>query len=384
MSQVNSRLRFIDVGRSVAIIMMLQGHFISHTLSDYAERKANVHSPESFGDVLFTIWSHMRGLTAPLFFTITGVVFVYLLLGGDKAQGFFKQKRVRKGIKRALSIILIGYILQLNYQNLDYYLSGRINQRFFGFHVLQCIGTGILILLTLYGLFRLSKLKRFSVVLMLAGASVFLATPFISAYGDTYLPRNFHAIFQNVIHGPNSFFPWFPWLGFVLCGGAIGAVLREFKDSIRKPLFPVKFFLTFFGIVLVFVGTIKLIGLYIPPEEIMVGRAISSALRLTEVVLFISILMYAERFWKGRNNAFIKMGQNTLEIYVLHVILLYGAVIGIGLTRWYKHALPFEYALLGAVIFVLIFAVLAKYLDHIRAFIGRIKQLIKSPFVRSK
>ncbi len=382
MSTVSSRLRFIDVGRSVAIIMMLQGHFISRTLVDYSERASSLGTVDSFGDIVFAVWFHIRGLTAPLFFTITGVVFVYLLLGGHNSGPFFKQKRVRKGIKRAMTIILIGYLLQTNFQNIDYYLAGKVNGRLFGFHVLQSIGTGILILLVFYGFFQLSKMKRFSIVLVVGAVSVFIATPFIESYGDTYLPAGLHPIFQNPIHGPNSFFPLFPWLGFVLSGGAIGAVLREYSSVVRNPSFPFKFFMGFGLVAGVLLGVVGILELF-APENVNVGRIFYSIFRLSEVVLFITVLMYAERFSKGRDSVFIKMGQNTLVIYVWHVILLYGTIIGIGLTRWLKHELTFGMSILGALAFVLIFALLVKYLDPINAFINRIKRAILSPFVRS-
>lgn len=362
--------------------MMLQGHFMSHTLADYSERRAHLGEIHDVGDILFMIWFHLRGLTAPLFFTITGVVFVYLLLGGDKTQTFFQQKRVRKGIKRACTIILIGYFLQLNYQNIDYYLAGKVNQRFYGFHVLQSIGTGILVLLSFYGVFLLSKLKHFSLILMIGGASIFLATPFIESFGSVYLPRNAHPVIQNIIHGPNSFFPLFPWLGFVLFGGAIGAILREFQSVVREKSFPVKFILSYSGVIAVFLGGVYILEFFVS-KDVNIGRIYYSCFRLLEVALFITILMYADRFSKGRESTFIKMGQNTLIIYVLHVMLLYGAVIGVGLTRWFGHALSFGWSIFGAVLFVLIFAVLIKYLEPINAFIDRIKRGIKAPFVKA-
>ena len=383
MSQLNTRLRFIDVGRSIAIIMMLQGHFISRTLVDYKERLADRGNEDSIGDFVFNIWFLLRALTARLFFTITGVVFVYLLLGGKNTVSYFKQIRVRKGLKRALTVILIGYILQTNYQNLDYYLAGKINQRFFGFHVLQSIGTGILALLILYGTFLLFKLKRFSVVLLISGFLVLIFTPFIEFYGDTYLPRNAHAIIQNVVHGPNSFFPIFPWLGFVLLGGAIGAVLREFSTSVRQSSFPFKFFMAFLGVGVLFFCVVKMIGFFVD-DEIKTGGAIYRFYQFALVVLLITILMYFERFSKGKDSTFIKMGQNTLEIYVLHVIILYGAITGIGLTRWFEHKLTLGQSVFGALIFVLLFAVFAKYWGPFKIFLGRIKQQIKAPFVRSK
>ncbi|MFK7785632.1 MAG: hypothetical protein AB8B56_10980, partial [Crocinitomicaceae bacterium] len=159
-------------------------------------------------------------------------------------------------------------------------------------------------------------------------------------------------------------------------------ILREYNSLVRTPSFPFKFFLGFGVAAGVLLGIIGIVGLF-APENVNVGRVFYSVFRLSEVVLFITILMYTERFSKGRDSVFIKMGQNTLVIYVWHVIMLYGSIIGIGLTRWLKHELPFGISILGAVVFVLIFALLVKYLDPINAFINRIKRAILSPFVRS-
>jgi len=66
------RLKFIDMARSIAILLMLEGHFIGCTLAnqDYYH---NSQSP------IYFAWNFVRGFTAPMFFTVTGLVFVYLL-----------------------------------------------------------------------------------------------------------------------------------------------------------------------------------------------------------------------------------------------------------------------------------------------------------------
>ena len=80
---------------------MLQGHFISMTFKDYTVMRADLISNGTSGSILFDIWVRLRGLTAPLFFTITGVVFVFLLTR-PAAESYFKLPRVKKGIKREL------------------------------------------------------------------------------------------------------------------------------------------------------------------------------------------------------------------------------------------------------------------------------------------
>ena len=98
MSNTNteSRLTFIDVDRSLAIILMLQGHFISTTFQDYTAMTLELRMNGTSGNIFFDYWCQLRGFTAPLFFTITGLVFTYLLVKNQKTsipQTKTRQKR---------------------------------------------------------------------------------------------------------------------------------------------------------------------------------------------------------------------------------------------------------------------------------------------------
>jgi hypothetical protein len=68
------------------------------------------------------------------------------------------------------------------------------------------------------------------------------------------------------------------------------------------------------------------------------------------------------------------MGQNTLTIYILHVIALYGAVIGIGIKTYYEDKLSTPEAILGAVAFILFFALLSKAQPKV---VGAVKSIPK-------
>ena len=102
-SEQVSRLLFIDLARSIAIILMLEGHFITLTFEDYNSMIFQLREIGSSGSYIFDTWVKIRGFTAPLFFTITGVVFAFLLTKNYKDENntsFWKNKRVNKGIKR--------------------------------------------------------------------------------------------------------------------------------------------------------------------------------------------------------------------------------------------------------------------------------------------
>ena len=98
-----NRLFFIDAVRAFAILMMLQGHFVDTLLNPIYRDEANI---------AYQIWSYFRGITAPTFFTISGLVFLYLLLKAkDKGDD---QSRIKKGLYRGLLLIAIGYALRVN------------------------------------------------------------------------------------------------------------------------------------------------------------------------------------------------------------------------------------------------------------------------------
>ena len=355
----SKRLRFIDLARSIAIIMMLQGHFIALTYDDYFAQVDLINANGFSDNFGFDIWFQLRSLTAPMFFTVTGLVFVYLLLANPDTP-FFKQKRVRKGIRRAFYIIFWGYLLQLNYQSLSYYLAGNINQRFFAFHVLQSIGTSILLLIIVYGIYKLIKgIIPLYVLLFALGVVVFLFNPILKG-SEQYFPQGAHVIFQNMIKGPKSFFPLIPWAGFVFIGGSIGAFIRTNTELIKQRSFIFKFIGYGVSFCLIMLGVFYLLDM----SGVPFWEQKTPFIQTLFIILILGILMLFEPRLKRSDTLIMAMGQNTLFIYILHVMLLYGALIGIGLRTWYEHSLSFAIAVLGAIGFVLFFAFLVKLLPY--------------------
>ncbi|MFT6995655.1 MAG: peptidoglycan/LPS O-acetylase OafA/YrhL, partial [Maribacter sp.] len=99
----NTRLYFVDAIRAWAILMMLQGHFIDGLLDNAFRDDSNI---------LFTIWKYFRGITAPVFFTVSGFIFTYLLIKAPEKG--WDNPRVKKGIRRGFELLIIGYLLRLN------------------------------------------------------------------------------------------------------------------------------------------------------------------------------------------------------------------------------------------------------------------------------
>jgi len=377
--QPRARLMFIDMARSIAILLMLEGHFIGLALQD---------SFRDDNNPVYFSWNFVRGFTAPMFFTVTGVVFVYLLTNYSEA-GFFKNRRVKKGFSRSFELIFWGYMLQFNLQQLPGYLRGEFSEWTAAFHVLQSIGVGITCLLLIFGLFKLIGKGWLSLYYFVAGTALFAFYPYLKGLPEgVYVLNDLPQVFQNMVKGPNSVFPIVPWVAFTLYGGMVGALLNRFHAHVKKFWFP----LTFMGLGLV----LNIFGYYIftgidelskilkideNPDFIKNAWLYG---RLGQVLIAIGILMFIEKYFHIKNSLFIRVGQNTLPIYVVHVVILYSGIFGIGLNKIINHNLnPWE-AIGSAALFITFFVLFVKYLEPIEKVYGKIMSLLYWPFRKAK
>lgn len=363
------RLLFIDMARSIAILLMLEGHFIEHSFNGFDSMVATVKATGSSGNLFFDWWYFMKGFTAPMFFTVTGIVFVYLLSMNNES-GFFKNRRVRKGFRRSFELLFWGFALQFNLSHFKDYFTGKFGDWIYAFHVLQCIGVGISFLLLIYGLWKLLKFGPLYMYYFIFATTIFTFYPFFKGLPDgVYYPQNMPLIVQNVFKGPHSVFPVIPWLAFSIYGGMIGAMLFKFQKNVRKFWFPLTFL--FIGIVLNIFGYV----MFKSVDHIMNQLNIHNDLgfvnnawlygRLGQVLIALALLMYVEKFFRIKDSLFLQIGQNTLPIYVLHVMLLYNGMLGIGLSDVLKDSLSGWQAILGAAGFITIFVLFIYFFEPI-------------------
>lgn len=373
------RLLFIDMARSIAIILMLEGHFIEHSFESFDTMVALVKATGTSGNLFFDWWYFMKGFTAPMFFSVTGIVFVYLLSMNNEA-GFFSNKRVRKGFRRSFELLFWGFALQFNFINLSSYFNGKFGDWIYAFHVLQCIGTGIAFLLLIYGLWKWLKIGPLYLYYFFFATLIFSFYPYFKALPEgQYFPQNAPLLIQNIFKGPSSVFPIIPWLAFTIYGGMIGAMLFTFHKNVRKYWFPLIFLVV--GIILnafgytMFRGIDNMLSfLNIHTDFGFVNNAWLYG-RFGQVLIALSLLMYVEKYFKIKDSLFLQIGQNTLPIYVIHVIILYNGMFGIGLSDYLKDALSGWQAILGAVGFITLFALFIYFFEPIISTWTKIKTL---------
>ncbi|SPV25445.1 Uncharacterised protein [Capnocytophaga ochracea] len=147
---------------------------------------------------IYWLWHYCTGITAPVFFTVSGFIFTFLLVKeSDATKVGWNNPRVKKGIRRGLMLIGIAYFLRMSFQSVD---------------VLHCIGLSLLLLITTYLLSYNRKSWVMPTILLTTTLLAFTFEPFYKDLRFDSLPLPI-ANYLTRAHG--SFFPIF--LGSVMC-----------------------------------------------------------------------------------------------------------------------------------------------------------------------
>lgn len=383
------RLKFIDMARSLAIILMIEGHFTGAALS-------NEYRDSSY--LLYNIWHNLHGLTSPLFFTVTGLIFVYLLSANNEIK-YFENIRVKKGFKRVRQLLFWGYIIQLSLWSIVksiYYGTKFHLDWFYAFHVLQSIGGGIFLLLIIYGIYKMIGKGALYWYYLLGGLVMFTIYAYMKNYvqieeqmvadkikdAPTYIPKGAPALIQNIFYGPFSDFSLIRYSGYTILGGMLGSIIRVHEQLALK---------LWFGVTFIVIGVLMNIftqGLFSSIDSFTEWIGLTdvgvfelnttSFVRLGQVIAFLGILMLVDKYFDIKAKLFLKIGQNTLPIYIVHVIILYGGIFGFGLTPLvFDRDLHPAYAVGISIIFIILFAVLVKYIEPLERVYSKVTNLFQ-------
>ncbi len=372
------------MARSIAILLMLEGHITGELLSsDY--RALNTD--------WYVFWQHLHGYTSPLFFTISGIVFSYLLTSPKEEGSFWQNTRVQKGYRRVVELMIWGYLLQLHLKNLlSCMLDGSVYQTdwLMAFHVLQSIGVSICIILFLFGLSKWTKWPFYYwafggafVMLLCNGFQEFYIKQqreLVSAglqSSVVYRPAHWPKLIQNFFYGQYSDFSFIRFSGYTLFGAGMGHLLRTFERHAMR--YGVAFVLVLLGYIFVRDAYYILWGLdfslnFIGLQHENVQLCNKDALiGLGYVLMLIGVLIVVNRWIVFKDNLFLRMGQNTLLIYIVHVMLIYEGLLGVGLPlkAWSENFSPQQSWGLSALIIACFFLLVWAWTNRSKLFLSR-------------
>jgi uncharacterized membrane protein len=370
-SSVKDRLQFIDAIRAYAILMMLQGHFVD-TMLAYRFRDLE--------NALYSTWFFMRGMTAPIFFTVTGLVFTFLLLRDGRP--IKENERIRKGIRRGFFLIFMGYLLKVNFPA---FLIGWFYKSYPALDVLHNIGFALLALIGLYCLHLISKISL-PLLYFGGGIFIFLINPTWLAYEWDFLP----IVLRNYFDADNgSIFLPVPWLGFTLLGAGIGWHLFHKTYLYRTWYWPAILLTT--GLTLHFFSTkgLLLLNQWTGWANFL-QLAYDNVLfwRFGHVLIIISLFIFLEKIITFPP-LMLKIGSETLTIYATHYVVLYGTWLGIGIKTFGQFTWQPIPVIIGAILFVLAAIVYIKYIEEIRTKLalhlpGRLRYLRRYIYIMGK
>ena len=362
MNSKTARLFFIDAMRAWAILMMLQGHFVDGLL-DNAFRDSS--------STFYNLWKYFRGITAPVFFTVSGFIFTYLLI--RVPQMGFNNPRVKKGIRRGLQLLFIGYLLRLNLFGI---LKGQLYDAFFLVDVLHIIGLSILGIVAVYLFtYRRSRLL-FPGVLFALACLLFAFEPVYKEWTYPFLPD---ALANYLTRSNGSVFTIVPWFGYTAFGAVLSIIFTRFKDykQVYSWAIPAA---ALTGLALIFYSSPLFVALYESTGISLFAKIYSNNylfIRMGDVLVVFAIFMLIRQLVTSQ--VILKIGQNTLSIYVIHFIILYGSFTGLGLYRYFHHSLSPAVVIPGAIAFMAVCSysslLYAKHEDQIKLKLDQIRFL---------
>jgi uncharacterized membrane protein len=298
-SRPKHREIYIDAFRGLMALVMVQGH-VFDTLLAAAARADPVYQ--------FQVIAH--GSTAPGFLFASGFV-----AGLPRAP--LSARAILRRAKRLLFVLAVGYALHLPYLSLAKSINASAAERaaLFACDALQVIAVTQLLVLGvqwLAGQGWTMATGALTLLVLGAGPAVWGSgvagriTPLLGAYLDDK---------------SGSHFPIFPFAAFVLAGTVAGATVGRQDEGVRRRRALV------FGWVLVVAGAL----LSIPLAGFVDFWGVSPAyalLRLGGLLVLLQVVeRAARREWPGIAPLAL-LGHETLLVFVFHLYLLFGWVVG--------------------------------------------------------
>ena len=382
MKQTTSRLIFIDIIRAFAICMMLEGHFIDGLLAPEYRDENNL---------FYATWHYIRGMTAPVFFTVSGFIFTYLLIKEQNpAKMGWNHVRVQKGVRRGINLIIIAYLLRANIFNL--FTPGYTDMNVRRVDVLHCIGFSLLFLIAFYLLtYRRKNRLRMSIMLLVTTFVAFFFEPIYSHLTYEYLPM---ALANYFTKENGSVFTIFPWFGYASLGGFMGFLFYKNRENPHLYRNMIIWYILLGVILITFPYWMGKIADTLQIHSLqLIAHGDYLIKRIGNVLLFFALFMILRHVITSPTLQ--KIGQNTLSIYVIHYIILYGSFTGMGLYRYFHDQLTPWQAIIGAILFVVVTilitflymrkeALIDEKIDSIKAKIYQFLRRIGAIFVKQK
>lgn len=349
----NKRVLFLDFMRGFAVIFMVVGHSIDSVLSLELRSTAG-----------FQIYNTIRGFTAPVFLFVSGYAYI-VATGKNWAEYRVVGSRTFKRFARIGLLFLIGYMLHVPYLSFEksyFHSTPEQIQNFFQADVLHCVAVVLLILQLL--IFITPDRRRFAYAVAGVAGFFVLSAPVVWSIDFTPIVGPFFSPYFNQMQP--SQFPLFPFAGFMLMGVVVGEFFLEAREQQRDDAFVPRLAVAAMLIVTLAVVLDKLPFQIYPVHDYWKSSPNWFLVRLG-IVMLVSVGFYHIRRLPSllEKNLGV-LGQASLFVYTVHLIIVYGSAANRGLMQNIGQTLAAHQAIVVAVSVLAVMLVLTYAWNYLR------------------
>ena len=320
--------------------LMVQGHTLDVLLTP-----ASQYSP------WYNFWLFCRGFTAPMFLTLSGFGFAIATLRHWQDHLHFGPT-VAKRLRRFAFFVILGYSMRIPVRSLRdlRWASPDAWHEFLQVDVLQTIGFTLIILQLLVWVLRTPG--RLAAVTGPLSLIITLVSPL--AWHSRLVNSLPLALKSALIGSTGSLFPMMPWSEYIFLGATLGigyVVVGQSNPSLLRKAIPVGLLLLGIGIELERVSAhiYGHVDFWPTSPHLFIARAgfVAAALGLAT---------YVERFLPVSPRTVQSLAEESLLVYFVHVVLLYGSSWNPGIKQYlggsmgFAHAYPLVIALISVML----------------------------------
>ena len=311
------RHRFLDVYRGIIVLLMIEGHVVRELLAA-AHQNSGV----------FRAHELLHGITGPGFLFGAGITFG---LSAQSRWGDFLtvSPALARRIRKIFLLLGIGYALHLPFFSLSKMLAEATPadwRAFWNFDVLQCIGFSLLILQATVMVIRRERWFVIAIVALMLTAMY--SAPPLWAHTDS-LP----AFLSYALTGTEgSIYPLVPYSAFLFAGALVSYEFLRFAKAGREAAFVQRLAGAGGAAIILGIALDALPFHTYPAYDYWLTSPNFLLIKLGGICLLMSAAWMFHRAFEAENSSpilrwVVVVGVESLFVYVVHLIVLYGSVL---------------------------------------------------------
>lgn len=326
MRKPGERLLFVDLYRLIALFLMVQGH-VFRALIDM----------DLTGNFIWQAHESVHKFTASLFLFGAGMIF--MIVTRRRWDSYMRfGKRTWHRLRRYLYFLLIGIALRLPYFSLVKMIrmwSPDVMAKLFSVDILHVIAVGLIVLHLLC--MMMGKPRRVVWIILPLAIGIMVISPFVR---PLEIPGPVPLV-SWISTQYKSQFVILPWWGYLFLGAVFGAM---FPDSgVLKDERKLMNGMIIGGVSLLAVGILLAVFKRWSFVYAAAYRPDQMVARVGVINAFMGFCWYLERWGvpqKIRKVFFLS--EESLIVYVVHLLLVYGSVLGPGHSQLIGHKLRYH------------------------------------------